>query len=324
MAVIAGIDEAGYGPVLGPLVVTAVAFEVPDDRAGASLWELLAAGVGRTAARRGGRLAIGDSKKLYSRRTGRSVEHLERATLAALGSLPERRRCATLGDLLAATAPAARGALRGYPWYADAPLELPRCIGATDRDLATNALSATMRRAGVRLLTVRCEPVPVGEFNRLVTATDNKTTMLLSITGRLLHHVWDLIDGSSGAIRVDRQGGRMRYRPYLRDLFPRCRLKVLDEGDGRSAYRLVDDRRAAEVSFGVCADAEHLPTALASMVSKYVRELFMEQFNAFWTRRVSGVAPTAGYYVDGRRFYGAIAPTIRELGIDERRVYRCR
>ena len=32
MGLVIGMDEAGYGPNLGPLVVTGVAFEVPDDR----------------------------------------------------------------------------------------------------------------------------------------------------------------------------------------------------------------------------------------------------------------------------------------------------
>ena len=47
MAIVAGIDEAGYGPLLGPLVVSVVAFEVPDGLAGVDLWELLSAAVSR-------------------------------------------------------------------------------------------------------------------------------------------------------------------------------------------------------------------------------------------------------------------------------------
>ena len=42
-----GIDEAGYGPNLGPLVMTAVACRLPDDLAEADLWQTLEAGVRR-------------------------------------------------------------------------------------------------------------------------------------------------------------------------------------------------------------------------------------------------------------------------------------
>ena len=43
---------------------------------------------------------------------------------------------------------------------------------------------------------------------------------------------------------------------------------------------------------------EFLPTALASMTAKYLRELSMRAFNEFWCARVTGLRPTAGYPMD--------------------------
>src|SRR5438128_726985 len=72
-AIIVGIDEAGYGPLLGPLVVSAVAFEVPvsvlreakSAADGPDLWKLLRTAVSRRPLKRGSRLAVADSKVLY-------------------------------------------------------------------------------------------------------------------------------------------------------------------------------------------------------------------------------------------------------------------
>jgi hypothetical protein len=78
------------------------------------------------------------------------------------------------------------------------------------------------------------------------------------------------------------------------------------------------------LSFLVDAEDRQLPVALASMLSKYLRELLMDLFNRFWLLHVPQVRPTAGYYEDGRRFYEEIRPAMRNLGLDERLVYRMR
>src|SRR5689334_20497672 len=61
---IVGIDEAGYGPNLGPLVQSAVAARVPDGVG--CLWQCLANGVRRAADPDDGRVLIDDSKLVYA------------------------------------------------------------------------------------------------------------------------------------------------------------------------------------------------------------------------------------------------------------------
>jgi hypothetical protein len=67
-----------------------------------------------------------------------------------------------------------------------------------------------------------------------------------------------------------------------------------------------------------------LPTALASMTAKYLRELSMRAFNEFWCSRIPDLRPTAGYPKDAHRFRKAIAATQKELKIDDRTLWRNR
>jgi len=65
-----------------------------------------------------------------------------------------------------------------------------------------------------------------------------------------------------------------------------------------------------------------MPTALASMVSKYTRELLMARFNAFFSHHAPGVRPTAGYATDAARFRADIAPHLPRIGITARDLCR--
>ena len=61
---------------------------------------------------------------------------------------------------------------------------------------------------------------------------------------------------------------------------------------------------------------QHLPIALASIFGKYIRELLMICFNAFWQARLPDLKPTAGYYQDALRFLADIKPAMTSLGTD--------
>lgn len=324
MARIAGIDEAGFGPVLGPLVVSAACFDVPDERVDVSMWRQLAGGVARMPGRRHGAVVVADSKKVYSRKAAKALQHLERAVLGMLAT--RNRRPAALSGLLACLSPGAVGAAAAYPWYAAAETLLPCCISRTDRILAGNSLSAAMDKAGVRLQAMRAETLFVGEFNRLVGATRNKATTLLDLTSRLLLYLWRRHPGPGQVMRiyVDRHGGRQRYLRPLQRAFPRLEFAILREDPDASVYRMQSPGRTAELHFSVGGEDKHLPVALASMTGKYLRELFMAMLNSYWAQRVPGIKSTAGYYVDGRRFLRQIRPAVRDLGLDERMLARAR
>ena len=121
----------------------------------------------------------------------------------------------------------------------------------------------------------------------------------------------------------DKHGGRSHYHRLLAGHFPDWLVEIRRESQTCSEYRFGPTERRIEFRFEVGAE-RHLPTALASMVAKYLRELAMRAWNDFWCRRVAGLAPTAGYPQDARRFKAAIAAVQRELGIADDAIWRNR
>lgn len=321
MRMIAGIDEAGLGPVLGPLVETAVVMEVPEELADADLWQVLSETVSRKAERRGDRVAIADSKKLYGGLRDRAgLGRLERGVLGALWVLGFRP--CSLHELVRDVAPSCGAALARYPWYCDMTVDLPAAIDEAALTGAGLALAQGLDRAGVRLSAVRCEVVNPGELNELIEQTDNKAAAHLLVTRRLLHWLAEIQNGAVLAIHIDRHGARRRYRAPLQEMFPDSMVWVRQENPSKSCYTVEMGAVRFDVTFAVGCEQRQLPVALASMVCKYVREIHMQLFNRYWTQRVAGLAPTAGYAVDGRRFFESIQFEMNALGIDRSLVWR--
>ncbi|HUT36422.1 MAG TPA: hypothetical protein VNE39_23245 [Planctomycetota bacterium] len=325
MAIVAGIDEAGYGPLLGPLVVSGVAFDVPDAAAGDDLWARLADVVTRST-RDPERVAVDDSKRLFDQTRG--PRHIERTALAFAaaargphlhfahgGNVPNEdvTPAATFRSLLGALADVA-GDLDAYPWYQGADFAVPLAADAGRIEADAERLR---QASGARFLGVRCLPVLVGEYNRLVEAHGTKSATLFLMTSHLLARFWRDWGERGLVVHADKHGGRNRYGLLLHQTFFGARVRALTEGAGESIYTVTDGARRMTIGFYEGGDARYLPVALASVYSKYLRELFMHAFNAWWCQRVPGLRPTAGYAADGQRFLRDIAAARRGLAVPD-------
>jgi len=311
VAVVAGIDEAGYGPRLGPLVVSMAAFEVPDAAAHDDLWSRLSDVVCRSP-RDASRVPVDDSKRLFSQSIG--LRHLERAALAFAGARPNVTACpASFRTLLAEVAELTEDPDQ-YPWYAGVDFPLPATADA-QRVAADSARLAAA--AGARFLAVRCLPVLEGEFNRLCDRHGTKSATLFLTTARLLRFLWDGWGEAGLVVHADKHGGRDRYAHLLHETFFGARVRPVREGRDASTYEVTDGAKQMTVTFLKGADGLRLPVALASICCKYLRELFLRGFNAYWAAHCPGVAPTAGYAADATRFLAETAAARRRLGTDE-------
>jgi ribonuclease HII len=319
MAILAGIDEAGFGPLLGPLVVSSCVFRTEADMSSADLWETLRKSVSKTRTRLVGRLLIADSKKAYKRAEG--VGHLERSVLAALASLSKEP--ADLTELVKCLCPDCLPRLGEYPWFQKlSSRRLP--VGSPDLRIAAKVFTQDMTENGIRLADLRTCCLDVAYYNTLMEQVKNKSSVLLGTTTRLIQQVLDLSPDPSVHILIDRQGGRVHYREPLLRSFPDMSLRILEETEERSAYDMRTDSRSMVLSFEVAADDRHLPVSLASMVSKYIRELLMDSMNDYFVAMSPALKPTAGYWQDGLRFLADLKAHLPDLRIDPHQMVRCK
>jgi hypothetical protein len=325
MIVYAGIDEAGYGPVLGPLVVARSVFLVERADPGSkptSLWATLRSAVCRSHGDPRGRIAIGDSKTLYSPSTG--LSRIERGVLSFLLAAGEQPL--SLDQLLAVTAFDEASTSSEQPWYAgpEGRPELP--VRADTDDLMDCAfrLSGAASRTGVVPEHLSAAVVFEDRFNRMVEASGSKAACEWEFVAGHLRSIWEKYAGHHPYVAVDSLGGRKDYRGLLATSLPWVDVVPTADGGASSAYRLIDRGHEMRVIFRVRCEETHLPVALASMFAKYVRELFMLRFRAYWQKLAPKIRPTYGYLPDGNRFVEEIEPLLSRLGIKRESMVRSR
>jgi len=280
-----GLDEAGYGPRLGPLVVGCVRTR------GAR------ADVRKVFARKSSVLPkVQDSKKLY------------RGTLAPLETVALAARSVVMGErprTLAEFLGNAPDRLSDHPWYGQLECQLPLVAEPGRVDGAAELMRRRLDRYGAALEVGEARPVLEGDFNRRLLAEDNKAYVELGVLEALLDE--HLPAGESGHVLCDRLGGRKMYGDWLAGLLPFWKLDVEEERPRRSAYTASQGGAEVRFRFLVAGEDQEVEIALASCLAKYAREAMMTVFNRYWERRRKHVTPTAGYWQDAGRWLEAMA-----------------
>lgn len=311
-----GTDEAGYGPNLGPLVVVATAWSLPEGLNPHELWQSLAGVLTNQYRTHDRRLYVADSKAVYS--AGDGLESLEVPVLAFLQSLGVGL---SRIDALAASLCADDFQTRflAEPWNQGElqPLPIDSC-----RDHVTEwteQLRLAMSQSAVTLVGIRARILFPAEFNVLVAETDSKGSVLSTATLQLVRGLCDQFPGLPTSVFCDKHGGRNRYDEVIATQFDDRFVFRLEESRERSRYRMDN----LEFCFRTKAESL-LPVALASMTAKYFREVLMHQFNRWWRLHVPDLKPTQGYPVDAKRFRSEISAAVDRLGVREECLWRTR
>jgi ribonuclease HII len=313
---LAGVDEAGLGPILGPLVVAGTILEGP---VGTDPWLALDSIVCRGAPDRH-EIQVADSKRVNQGPNG--LARLERTALAfwaaAHGEIP-----ADLEELLEATG-ADLDQLRRCPWYRRLDLALPIENDRDEIELRAHLLSRALDERSITLHRIAIRALDVEEFNESIAASDNKSDTHFDAFGSVVAAlVRELPPG--GHLVADRCGGRVHYRQKLCARFPHERIRTLGEHADRSVYRVSRGASGSvRLTFATGGEELAFPTALASCFAKYLREAMLRVLNGWFAERVPGLRPTAGYWVDGRRFLADVDGLVDREQLPRERLVRVR
>ncbi len=336
MLIYAGIDEAGYGPMLGPLVVGCTVFCLPAhdaERDGSpKLWELLKTAVARDLRSAKGRVIVNDSKKLKlpndnlnKPRAKHPLTHLELGVLSFLQQLvacDEKQspiECpATDAELFKQVVRGSRSQFEHLDWYLGDEQPLPVGCDAGQLRIATNSLQHALEAHEIQVRSMSCELLTERAFNEHVEQMHSKAAVNLMLIGRFLGEIMESFGHLHPRVIVDRQSGRARYRDVLHSLFPDADIRIVVEEADFSRYCLAtpSQEKQMTITFAKKAEEKHMPVALASMMAKYTRELFMGRLNRYFQSHLPELKPTAGYVQDARRFLIDVEPVIRKVGVD--------
>ena len=335
MRLVLGVDEAGYGPNLGPLVVAVSAWAVDSRLEVLDGLEPFAPEFQAASwTPRSAFVPFGDSKKIYQSGKGLAGLNFALRFFESIfeGKPPQKRPWFELGQL----AQEDLSRVESHPWYrCKNPVKGLGRANQVDENSEASCRFAREKllKLGVRLIGFRLRVLDEAYFNECVDRLGNKSDVLghisLELAWKVLGECMDFHSFKGIEIYCDRQGGRKKYAGLISQTYERSHREsqvpfcsVVGESSKTSLYSMRHAGIATSIRFQVHGDSL-FPPAAASMVAKWARESLMERFNGYWREVVGpGLKPTAGYAVDAARFARDIEPWITKLAIEKNQWWR--
>ena len=312
--VFVGVDENGLGPRLGPLLVTAVAFE------GMSAREA------RPRALTSNDALVGDSKLLASHADASLGEAWARALVTALGGDASSPASIVEALSLDPIATLQRPCPRDAAGALDAGAAI--CWSRTNEQFVATEAQVAACSASIERWARRTRPLrPVSarsvivcplRLNEQRAAGVNKLAVDLHAMERLVLAAADARPSATVDAVCGKVGGSKGYTRMFGPLGGRL-VAIEEETQGRSAYRFPG---LGAIAFVRDADANDALVGLASLVGKYLRELLMrrivEHLRALGLEEGVELGSASGYHDPvTARFVDASALTRRRAKVPD-------
>ncbi len=277
-----GVDENGLGPRLGPMVVTGIRLRI----------DLVRVPNEAQLRRITSRAGIGDSKEACAHGDMSGVE----AFVLAMLDRHMDVRPATFTQLVARLGLETSSELQSLCPDGEAPrvcfgeaLPLPAFGAGPDADAFDRAMQ--LRDDGVVLASARVSSACARRLNVARIAGRSRFDLDLDAMVALVRALATADRATEHVAYCGKVGGRKSYSAALERMS--ALVGVLGERPARSSYRVPG---FGEIHFVRDGDATEPAIGLASLLGKYVRELWMRRLNNYWHVAVPESVPASGYH----------------------------
>lgn len=271
-----GIDENGLGSRLGPLIVTAVAARIHGPTA---------------AARQAGQVdrsrLLDDSKRLVSHQNVRLGEAWARAIVGAAATSPAALLEQVSLDPIAVSMKPCPAHVKSQCWGTDG-----EAFTASEPMVEeVTHLLQTLRQRGLEICSVRSAWSCTRVLNDRLALGQHRFIVDLHNMERLILDARKRMDCQIDAI-CGKVGGIADYPRYFGPLAGRL-YAVIEQSRERSSYEFA---QLGQVAFEQDADAHDSLVMIASLVGKYLRELFMGRIARHYANSDRVARPPSGYH----------------------------
>ena len=187
MGLIIGVDEAGYGPNLGPLAVCATAWRIPSELNSDNLTEVIP----RITADRPGKdeIQIADSKVMYKPGSGietleNTVQVMSRVTGFHLELVSDWHSWISRFD------PQWTNQTVDVPWF-HGDRQLPVAADTDVINDLSDSITASLAQCGIELIDVEMNLIPAKRFNELLKVNKGKGELLSNASAGLFKSLFN-------------------------------------------------------------------------------------------------------------------------------------